>query len=92
MFERHRAGVAGEVVGAGEDEDDFGLERDDVGAEADEHLRGGLAADAAVDVGLAGKEAAELGLRTQLSVMESPMKTTRFSVFVGGLTEELASW
>ncbi len=60
LFEGHGAGVAGDVVGAGEDDDDFGLERDDVGAEADEHLRRGLAADAAVDVGLAGKEAAVL--------------------------------
>ncbi len=62
LIECHRAGVPGEVVGAGEDDDDFGPESDDVGAEADEHLRGGLAADAAIDAGLAGKEAAELRL------------------------------
>ncbi len=59
LIERHGAGVAGEVVGAGKDDDDFWLERDDIGAETDEHLRSGLAADAAVDVRLAGKEAAE---------------------------------
>ena len=61
LIERHRAGVAGDVVGAGEDDDDFGLKSDDVGAKANEHLRRGLAADAAVDVGLAGEEAAVFG-------------------------------
>ncbi len=62
LLDGHRAGVAGEIVGAGEDDDDFWLERDDVWAKAYEHLRSGLAADAAVDVRLAGKEAAKLGL------------------------------
>jgi hypothetical protein len=61
LFDGHRAGIAGEVVGTGENEDDFRLQRDDVGTEADEHLRRGLSADAAVDVGLAGKEAAVFG-------------------------------
>ncbi len=56
------AGVAGDVVGAGEDEDGGGVEMDDVLLEADEHLRGGLAADAAVDVGLAGEEGSGVGL------------------------------
>jgi hypothetical protein len=36
-----------------------GLEIDDVGEEADEHLRGGLAADAAVDVGFIGERLGE---------------------------------
>src|SRR5579863_1986574 len=55
IFEAHGAGVAGDVVGAGEDDDDFGLQGDYVLAEADQHLRGGLASDAAVEVGLAGE-------------------------------------
>ena len=83
LVERHRAGVAGEVVGARENHDDFGLQRDDVGAKADEHLRRGLSADAAVDVGLAGKKPPNWGC-THTSVMESPMKTTRFSSLAGG--------
>src|SRR5689334_10687054 len=57
-FERHWTGVAGEIVRAGEYHDDSWFERDHVGAKANEHLRRGLAADAAIDVGLAGKEAA----------------------------------
>ena len=58
----HRTGVAGEIVGAGKNHHDFGLQRDHVRAKADQHLRRGLSADAAVDVRLAGEESAELGL------------------------------
>ena len=60
LVEGFGAGVAGDVVGSGEDDDGFGLKVDDVLAEAEEHLRGGLAADAAVDVGLAGKVLVEV--------------------------------
>ena len=55
------AGVAGDVVGAGKDDHHGGFEVDDVLLEAYEHLRRGLAADAAVDVGLAGEEGAGVG-------------------------------
>ncbi len=44
----------------------FGLERDHVGPEPDEHLRRRLAADAAPDVGLPGEERAEPRLRPRV--------------------------
>ena len=58
LLDGHGAGVSGDVVGAGEDDDDFGLEVDDVLAEAEDHLWSGLAADAAIDVWLAFEGAA----------------------------------
>ena len=54
----HRTGVAGDVVGAGEQDDDLRLQGEHVGAQPDEHLRRRLPADAAVDVALPGEEAA----------------------------------
>ena len=57
-FEGGGAGIAGDVVYAGEDDDCGGVEVDDVLTEADEHLWRGLAADAAVEVGLSGEEGA----------------------------------
>src|SRR4029077_7413383 len=54
-LEAHGAGVAGNIVRAGEDHNHFGMKLNYILAEADEHLRRGLAADAAIDVGLAGK-------------------------------------
>ena len=53
LHDSHGASVAREVVRAGEDDDDSGLQRDDVRAEADEHLWRGLATDTAIDVRLA---------------------------------------
>ena len=50
-----RAGVAGDVIGTCEDDDGFGLECDDILAETQNHLRRSLAADATVDVRLAGE-------------------------------------
>jgi hypothetical protein len=55
IFEPHGPGIARNVVGARENDDDFGMKIDHILAEAHQHLRRGLAADAAVDVGLAGK-------------------------------------
>ena len=46
----HRTGVARNVVRAGQDHHDLGLQIDDVRPEADEHLRRGLSADTAADV------------------------------------------
>ena len=53
-------------------------EIDHVGAEAHQHLRRGLPGDAAVDVGLAGKELVPVAA-PPASVIESPKKTTRAS-------------
>src|SRR5205807_9160729 len=55
FVECHGASVAGDVIGAGEDHDDFWLQVDDVLAKTHEHLWSRLATDAAIDVGLAGK-------------------------------------
>ena len=52
----HRAGVGGDVVGAGEDDDRPGFQVDDVGTETEQHLRRRLAADAPADVALVGRE------------------------------------
>ena len=60
VFDALGPGVAGDVVGASENDDDFGLEVDDVLAEADEHLRSSLSTDAAVDISLAGEIFVEL--------------------------------
>ncbi len=49
-------GVARDIVGAGKDEYHLRLQSDDVLAEAQQHLRRGLPADAAVEVALAGEE------------------------------------
>ena len=50
------SGVAGDVVGAGQNHHHLGLQRNHILTEAHQHLRRGLPADAAVNVGLAGKE------------------------------------
>src|SRR5258708_4599860 len=55
IFEAHGAGVSSDVIGAGESDQNLGMKINHVLPEADEHLRRGLASDAAVDVGLAGK-------------------------------------
>ena len=60
LGQRHRAGIAGDVIGAGENDDDLWVEVDDVRTKANEHLRCGLPADAAVNVGLAGERLVEL--------------------------------
>ena len=52
---RSGAGVAGDVVRTGEEDHGGGFEVDDIGEKPDEHLRSGLAADAAIDVGFAGE-------------------------------------
>src|SRR5206468_8261958 len=62
LFERHGASVASEVVCTGEDDDGFAPEGDDARAKAYEHLRSGLTADAAADVGLAGEKVAKTRL------------------------------
>jgi len=58
--ERGGAGIFGDVVGASEDDDCFRLEGDDVLTKAEQDLGSGLSADAAVDVGLAGKRGGEV--------------------------------
>src|SRR5260370_1196978 len=55
IFEAHGAGGSSDVIGAGENDHNLGMKINHVLPEADEHLRRGLASDAAVDVGLAGK-------------------------------------
>ena len=52
---RHGPGIARDIVGAGQDDYCGGLQVDHVGEHADQHLRSGLTADAAVDVRLAGE-------------------------------------
>src|SRR5204863_4330657 len=55
LLEGDRAGVAGDVVGSRQHDHRARAEIDDVLAEAQEELRGRLAVDAAIDVGLSGK-------------------------------------
>ena len=64
VLEGDHAVVACHVVGACHDEHEFGLEGDDVGLEADEHLAGSLTADAA---------AGEVVLLEELLVHASPV-------------------
>ena len=56
---RSRSRVPGNVVRAGENHYNLRLKTDDVLPEANEHLRGRLSSDAAVDVRLPGKELVE---------------------------------
>ena len=60
VFQAHGAGVSGNVVGAGQNDHHFGMQVDYILAEAHQHLRRGLSADAAVEVGLAGEIVFEL--------------------------------
>ena len=60
VFEAHGPGVSGNVIGAGQNDNHFGMQIDHILAEADQHLRRGLPADAAVEVGLAGEIVLEL--------------------------------
>ena len=62
VFVAHHPAVAGNVVRARQDQHGARREIDHVGPEADEHLRRRLTGDAAVDVGLAREETAELRL------------------------------
>ena len=55
VFVASGSGDAGDVVGSGEDDQNFGMEIDYILLKADEHLRSSLSVDTAVDVGLAGK-------------------------------------
>ena len=83
------AGVAGDVVGAGQDHDDLRLEGDYVGAETD-HICGVVWPLMPRSMwGLPSKNAGERLI--QASVMESPMKTTRFSPAAGGASFALSS-
>ncbi len=52
--------AAGHVVDAGQDHHGFRMQRDDVGFEARQQLGRHLAADAAIDIGLARKELGEV--------------------------------
>ena len=52
---RNRAAVAGNVIGAGKNDNHFRLQIDHILTEADQHLRSGLPADPAIDVRLTGK-------------------------------------
>ncbi len=51
-----RAGVTGDIVDTGKDHNDAGVEIDHILSESQEHLWGGLAADAAIDIRLAFEE------------------------------------
>jgi hypothetical protein len=62
----HRTGVARDVIGACENDNNSRLQRDDVGAEPDEHLGRRLRADAAVHVVLAGEKSAESRLLPEI--------------------------
>ncbi len=52
LLESHGAGIARDVIGPGKDDDDLGLKCDHILVKAEDHLRSGLAADAAIDVWL----------------------------------------
>ena len=58
LFNRLRPGIAGEIVCPGQNHHRPRLEVDNVVAEANQHLRCRLAADASIDIRLAGKELA----------------------------------
>src|SRR5258708_9156679 len=55
LLQSHGASVAGDVIGAGENDYSRGLKIDYVGAKRDPHLAVGLSVDAAIHIGLAGK-------------------------------------
>ncbi len=55
VLKPHGSGVAADIVDAGEDDGGAGPQADDILPEPDQHLRGGLAADAAVDAGPGGE-------------------------------------
>ncbi len=78
LLGRDRAGILRDVVGAGHDMDHRRLERDHVAAEADEHLRRGLAGNAAADEMRIALDEGLLG--PALEVIESPMNTTRCAI------------
>ena len=77
----HRPVLPFDVISAGKNPDRLRLQTPSAsGREANQHLRGGLPADAASHVWLAGKALAHTTyVRPQASVIESPMKTTRFA-------------
>ena len=60
VFQAHGAGVSRNVVGAGQDDDNLGMQVNYILTEAHQHLRRGLPADAAVEVRLAGEIVVEL--------------------------------
>ena len=60
VFQAHGAGVAGNVIGAGQNDHHLGMQVNYILAEAHQHLRRGLPADAAVEVRLAGERVFEL--------------------------------
>ena len=60
VFETHGSGVSGDVVGAGQNDHHLRMQVNHILAEADQHLRRGLSADAAVQVRLAGEIVLEL--------------------------------
>ena len=49
-FERGRSGVSGNIIGSGKDNDHFGLQRNHILTESNEHLWSCLSADAAIDI------------------------------------------
>ena len=49
-------GMACQVIDARRSNDDFWFQRDHIRPEMNEHLLGGLTADAPVDVGISGEE------------------------------------
>jgi hypothetical protein len=73
VLHRRRARVARDIVRAGHDVHDAGLQRDDVLPETHEHLRRCLPADAATDHVV--REQRRVAA-TDPSVIESPMNTT----------------
>jgi hypothetical protein len=86
-----RPAVARDVVRARDDQHDGGPKRDHVLVEAEQHLIGGLAADPAIDVRLAGKESTALGSRPVVDD-RVPKKTTRRSPGAGAGSATLSAW
>src|ERR1700739_2461228 len=67
FFQRHRASVACDVVGSCENDHHSRLQGQHIRPKSNQHLRRGLAADAAIDVWFALKESAELWLYPRVS-------------------------
>ena len=79
LFIRHGTGIAGDIVGAGQDHHDLRLEIDHVGPEAQEHLRCRLPADASIEIWLARKESAVTWLLPAVGDGVAHEDHTRFS-------------
>src|SRR5579872_6892282 len=73
------AGVLGNVIGPGEHYNYFRFQENDVLSKSDQHLRRGLAGDAAVDIWLSGKK---------LAAIRSPRRSLHAPTFGDGISHK----